>query len=495
MAATAPPGATRLGGPAGDLGAPPLAQAQDPRTAARTPMAVPLLRYGALGLPLAFVALPLVVQWPAHAAAHSGLSLALLGALLLLVRLSDAVIDPWIGRRADAWFARSARTAWWALAGASLVLVGGFAALFLPSAGTWGEWPMAARIAAAAAALWVTMLAYSVAQIVHQAWAARLGGDAATRARWVGAREACALLGVLVASVLPGWIGWPLTTLALGLLLVLALALLRGLPVTADDGGEALARADGASDALPVAAAAAATGRSMPAAVARVNRQARAASSASPWQVPAFRRLLVAYLVNGLASALPASLVLFFLRDRLQVPPSLEGAFLAAYFGAAALGVPVWIRVVARHGLVRAWLMGMVLSIAAFAGAAALGPGDAIAFAVVCLASGLALGADLVAPAALLAGVLRAAGVQGQAEGRWFGWWSMATKLNLALAAGLALPLVQALGYVPGGRDPQPLLALALAYAVVPCVIKAVAVALVWTWRQDWNDEPGRATA
>ena len=50
--------------------------------------------YGSLGLPLAFLALPLYVVLPNHYAREFGMPLALLGALLLSARLLDAVIDP-----------------------------------------------------------------------------------------------------------------------------------------------------------------------------------------------------------------------------------------------------------------------------------------------------------------------------------------------------------------------------------------------------------------
>ena len=66
---------------------------------------------------------------------------------------------------------------------------------------------------------------------------------------------------------------------------------------------------------------------------------------------------------------------------------------------------------------------------------------------------GVALGADLALPGAMLTRVIQQAGLAGRAEGAFFGWWNGANKLNLALAAGLALPLLQALGYTPGQRD------------------------------------------
>ena len=90
--------------------------------------------YGAAGLPLAFVALPLYVVLPNHYASVFGVPLALLGAVLLGARLLDAVADPLIGRWADTLFARSGRHAGRVAAGAAVVLALGFWALFFPLA-------------------------------------------------------------------------------------------------------------------------------------------------------------------------------------------------------------------------------------------------------------------------------------------------------------------------------------------------------------------------
>ena len=70
------------------------------------------------------------------------------------------------------------------------------------------------------------------------------------------------------------------------------------------------------------------------------------------------------------------------------------------------------------------------------------------------------------------------------------GWWNSATKLNLGLAAGAALPLLSLVGYVPGQRDPQALQALSLAYVAVPCGLKLVAAGLLWRyWTMTKEDE------
>ncbi|MET0334147.1 MAG: MFS transporter [Rhizobacter sp.] len=404
------------------------------------------LRYGAPGFPLAFVALPLYVVLPNHYASEFGVPLAALGAVLLAARLLDALIDPWIGRWADALLDTSAHAAWAVMAGAAVVLALGFRGLFFPPL-TEG---ITGLLAWCAALLAITYLAFSVITVLHQAWGARLGGNERQRAGVVAWREGLALCGVLLASVLPSAAGLHTTTLVFAVALLLALALLRGAPAP-----ERLASQAPTSLRLPLG-------------------------------TPAFRRLLGVYLLNGIASAVPATLVLFFIRDRLQAT-AYEPLFLASYFAAAALSIPLWVSLVGRHGLARTWLAGMVLAIAVFVWAAWLGTGDVAAFTLVCVLSGIALGADLSLPAALLAGVIQKAGHGGRAEGAYFGWWNFATKLNLALAAGLALPALQAFGYAPGSRDAEALGALTVAYCVLPCVLKLGAVALLW---RHWIKEP-----
>ena len=194
------------------------------------PGATRLAHYGLFALPLAFAALPLYVQWPAHAASTWGLSLATLGALLLAVRVADAFFDPSIGARIDRLFAHSWRRGWAAAGVAAAMIACGIGALMFAPAAVSARPP--ALLAWAAFALVLTSLGYSIAMVTHQAWAVRLGGDAVQQARWVGAREALALAGVIVASLLPSLVGWALTVGVLAALLLLAwLALARVPPL------------------------------------------------------------------------------------------------------------------------------------------------------------------------------------------------------------------------------------------------------------------------
>ena len=86
-----------------------------------------------------------------------------------------------------------------------------------------------------------------------------------------------------------------------------------------------------------------------------------------PWQSKGFRRLMSLFLINGVASAIPATLVLFFIQDKLQAL-ALAPLFLGSYFLSAAASVPWWVKRMKRHGLMPSWALGMGLSVLAFVG-------------------------------------------------------------------------------------------------------------------------------
>ena len=401
-----------------------------------------LAAYGLMGLPLAMAALPLYVHLPRFYGEHLGVGLAALGGLLLVLRLADGLLDPLLGAWSDR--ARSRRTL---IALSVPVLAAGMVALFAPQ--VRGEGPLLGWLAVSLALVYV---AFSLATINHSAWGAELSSDPVERTRITAVREGLALGGVVIASLAPALLGGDggddagLPRFAL-LFVAIAFGCLAVL----------FAAPEGARPAAP--------------------RGPLFAGMIGPLRDPMFRTLLAVFVANGIASAVPATLVLFFVADVLQAEAR-QGWFLALYFVAGAAGMPLWIRLSARFGKVRSWLLAMLAAIAAFVWAAFLGAGDATAFAAICVLSGLALGADLALPPSILADVI---GRRGRMEstGAYFGVWTLATKLNLALAAGIALPLLAALGYSPGVQEPQALRALALVYAALPCALKLVAVVLL----------------
>lgn len=124
-----------------------------------------LLAYGVFGLPLAMVALPIYVYLPQFYAERAGLSLALIGTVLLAARVAAAFIDPLLG-----WWIERGQGAYPRYVGLALpLLLAGFVALFHP--------PALGSLATMAWFLGTLMLVYlgfSIATIAHQSWGAAL---------------------------------------------------------------------------------------------------------------------------------------------------------------------------------------------------------------------------------------------------------------------------------------------------------------------------------
>ncbi|MGK5075799.1 MFS transporter [Janthinobacterium sp. ZB1P44] len=396
-----------------------------------------LFSYGLFGLPLAMLALPIYIYVAPFYAQRSSLDLAQIGAVLLAARIAAAFIDPALG----AWMARGGRS-YAVLVGAALpLLLLGFGALFHPP-----SMPQAATLAWFLAALLLVYTAYGLAGIAHQSWGAALSQARGQRARVAAVREGCGLLGVILAAGLTSVLGYD------GLSLAFAFCLL---------GAGALLLARAPRPAL---------------------RSAGEAVSGKGWKLPfrqrAFRWLFAVLLVNGVAAAIPATLFLFFASDYLRLG-HYAGPFLIVYFCAAAASMPVWVALARRFGEARAWGGAMLLAATVFVWAYGLGAGAVWGFAAICLLSSLALGADLALPPALLTGLIAAAGHAGRHEAAYFGWWNWGVQMSLALAAGIALPLLAWLGYVPGNSS-SGLPALAAAYALLPCALKLLAALLLW---------------
>jgi len=405
-----------------------------------------LVRLGLPALPLAFVALPLYVLWPHYFATQYGVALSFIGGLLLLARALDAVIDPSIGHWLDKLYAHSPQRALRRCWLAALMLALSFVGLFFPQWLLGREMAQADLLVLVGALLVVCYLSFSVLTIALQAWGARMGGDSLARSRLVGWREGLGLAGVVLASLVSGLAGIAeLVSVFVGVLILAMLSwssAVQPAPSPPHQGGWW-------------------------------------SSLWKPWQDSAFLRLLGVFMVNGIASAIPATLIVFFVQDRLQLGAEMQAQFLGTYFVAAALSMPLWLRLIARFGLSNCWAGGMALAIAVFIWSLALGAGDVWGYTAIRALSGLALGADLIAPGALLNGVLQSEDKQHPHAGAYFGWWQVATKLNLALAAGVALPLLEWLGYTPGAQDAPALAALSWSYALLPCALKCVALLLL----------------
>lgn len=397
-------------------------------------------------MPLAFAGLPLYVYAPKFYTDHVGLSLGLMGVLLIACRILDAVQDPVLGYVSERFFARGAARRR-AIFIALMAMTGGFALLFNPG---WAEVLGLPAAAWFVLSLVVTFSAYSLMLINYYAYGTMLTRDYLQQTRLSAWREGFSLLGVLLASLLPVALtlkydevtAFAATSIALAALALLAFGIFRA--------SVPLAEAPVANEVMTFGGM----------------LRALAANRAFQW-------LALAYLINGIAASIPATSVLFYVQDVLK-SPEITGLFLALYFVAGAASMPVWSRAIARMGKKRAWLASMLMAAGAFVWAFLLGPGDVWEFALVCLLSGAALGADLAIPPAMLTDTLK----PGESAAPYFGIWAFVAKLSLALASGMSLLLLDFGDYVPGSDAGTG--TLAAVYALLPCGFKVVAFVILY---------------
>ena len=420
------------------------------------PSASTLLAYALPALPLAVLTVPFYVIVPTYYNAL-GLPIAAVGIALLAIRLLDALIDPAAGVIADRIESRFGRRKLLFALGVPLTTLAAVM-LFLPPRDMAGTgylllWGIALSIG------------WTIALVPYQAWGAELSTSYAGRSRVSAYREGITFLGTLIALVMPEIVkqaGTLTTEAALGPTLSIF--------------------AYGIAIALPVLAILALVIVPEPKDHS-TQRLALKAGLATMLRNRPFIRLLAAYLVNGLANGLPATLFLLFVSERLQLVSS-GGLFLIVYVGAGLAGIPLWLWLAHRTSKHRAWCLAMLTACAAFIFAPLLPAGSFAGFLIICIVTGIAVGADLALPASLQADVidLDTAESGAQRSASYLAFWGLATKLALALAVGIAFPTLAMFGLDPGAgkRSASGLTALALLYAALPVMLKLGAVALMW---------------
>lgn len=404
-----------------------------------------LVRYGLLAMPLAFAGIPLYIHAPDFYVTTYNISLSSIGLLLLILRFVDAIQDPIIGRLSDRFSAYRLPI----MLGAAVMLVAGFTALFYPLSENKLLW--------FAATILLATSAYSILSVNLNSIGGLWSDNYHHKTRITSYREAFGLLGLLIAVILPSVLHttmprteafiWVSLTLA-GLLSITLWLFIPWYHAHRRQITQPTGEAEGfwrLLTHLPLSS----------------------------------RRFFTIYGISMLASAIPAVLILFFVRDRLGAE-SYTGLFLALYFIAGAASMPLWQIVSKRRNKAIAWLASMVLAIASFIWAFFLGEGDIIAFGIICLLSGMAFGADLAIPPSILSDVIQEHR-QRNVTALYFSFMSFLLKSAAGIAAAMVFFLLDITGLNPGGENTSATLWwLSIAYALIPCVIKLFSAGLLF---------------
>lgn len=428
--------------------------------------------YGLVNLPTSIVGLPIALYIPAFYSQNLGLSLATVGALIALSRLTDVVTDPTIGILSDRWMTRFGRRKPWMVFGMPLKVLSLWM-LFVPDSSfaitLWGALGGDA-VSNLYLFFWISMLylGFTLVDLPYRAWGAELSLDYDERSRVTGWREAFGYGGTLMALVIP---------------LVMSLAFDR----------------PGANNALlgvAIAVVILMPLLTLPALIwVREQPQLSAPAIRVPWKRGLkivwgngpYRRLVISFLFLVAAVSMTASLSFFFVASVMEETFDRYAIFILAYYVASSAAIPIWFALSRRFGKHKTVVIGILWLSLWSAFIPLLGPGHYWLFFLIMMLKGSAVGALVFLPASMAADVVDLDRLRTgeQRTGLYFSLWGMVNKAAVALGVFIATNGAAWFGFDPtigSGNSESAKLAVALLYSVIPALLACVALPLLWKY-------------
>ena len=417
-----------------------------------------LLLYSSVGLPLAIIGYPIAI-WipPRYADAELGLTLPIIGTILIVARLSDVVTDPLVGNLSDNHPSVWGRRKPWILAGVPVMCLGVYM-LFMPPEGAGIAWLL----------VWISVmyLGGTLIGVPYGAWGAELSPVYHQRSRVTAAREVFILVGLIMAALIPVvvnevWepgVGNYLTAMAWSIVVILpisAFVLLRFVPE---------------------------------APVVHHSRVSFWKGARAMWANGPMRLVLIILFAVTTAEAFRNALTYFFMRDYIGFDVANASRLYASYFFVAVLSVPGWLWLGRQIGKHRAFTIAIAGVTAVSFLTYALRPGDTAEYVALFMAKSLCYGAVQFLPLAMLADVIDLDSIRtkGERAGAFFALSGMTTKLSIAIGAGVSYNVSGLLGYdasgIAGVNTTEELRAMAFQYSIMPGIAYLPAIWLTWVY-------------
>ncbi|MEM7019065.1 MAG: MFS transporter [Pseudomonadota bacterium] len=426
--------------------------------------------YGLVNLPTSIVGLPIALYIPAFYSTNLGLSLAVVGTLIALSRLTDVVTDPLIGIASDRTRTRFGRRKPWMLLGMPLKVLALWM-LFVPdsefSIAIWqamgGE-----SISNIYLFVWISLLylGFTIVDLPYKAWGAELSPDYDERSRVTGWREAFGYGGTLMSLLIP---------------LILAAAFSLSGPANALLGVAMVVVIMMPTLTLPALLWV----KEIPARTVSTHVSWRRGLKIV-WANGPYRRLVICLVFLVIAVSMTASLSFFFVSSVMGESFERFAVFILAYYISSSAAIPIWFAISKRLGKHRT----IVLSIAWLSLWSAfiplLGPGHYWLFFIIMMLKGSAVGALVFLPASMAADVvdLDTLRTGEQRTGLYFSLWGMVNKGAAALGVFLATNGAAWFGFDPSADENTATAKLAVAclYSIIPAALACVALPLLWKY-------------
>jgi Na+/melibiose symporter-like transporter len=398
-----------------------------------------------------------IVFIPRFYASDIGVSLALVGTIMIAVRIFDVLTDPLMGYLSDHTRSRFGRRRPWILAATPLMMLAIYQ-LFLPPEGAGAQhmliWSMTLSVA-------TTMML-----IPYYAWGAELSTDYNERSRVTGARAMAGVLGSLTAQLVP------------------ALALI----LFGIGGSAAVLELVGFTMLIVMPICVACTLIGTP--EARVEFRSRLPVLKGlklMWENGPFKQLVLAFMIGSIGLNVTTPLYIFFVADVLNAED--QAIFMLTFFYLTSfVAVPFWVKLSQRIGKHRAYIASFVMIACAHPFYLLLGEGDFWWMLPITVTTGFAAGGFAQSlPNSMKADVidLDTAATSENRAAQFFSAWSFAQKATSSIGAAIAMFGLALFGFdaaPEAANGSEELFGLRFLFSTFPSLFFLAGAAVVWNY-------------
>ncbi|MBX3507228.1 MFS transporter [Parvibaculum sp.] len=414
--------------------------------------------YALPSIPMSALGLPIVVYLPPFYGHEMGLGLTVAGTIFMLARFWDVFTDPVLGMVSDRFPSRWGRRRHWIVLSTPILLVSGYM-LFMPNPPvTWvylAVW------------MFVLYIGWTLLTISHMSWGAELSEDYDERSTIQGMREFLLILGMFTVLALPAIIEMVAEEGAGGREKVAAMGwfILILLPIT-----------------VALAVWKAPEFKSVP-------------HAQIPWQKAwaiiarnrLLQRVLLADLLVNIAPAITGSLYIFFAIHVMELPRH-ASLLLLVYFIFGFVGIPFWIRLSHMAGKHKTLAIAMVYGAISLPLVVFFPRGEFWWLFLGNSLYGIAYGAGSFLLRSIMADVIDTDYLKsGQRRtGLYYSLLTMTAKIGAALAVGITYPILDYIGFMPGGgNSPETLNEFMAMYVTLPAITMLAAAFVMWGFPLD----------
>jgi len=405
-----------------------------------------IVYYSLLAVPLSIIGLPLYIYLPTFYATTVGIDITTVGLIIFLARLTDVFTDPYFGYLSDKSieYFQSRKPI---MVFGSLLLLCSFYALINPNIEFSKLWLLIFSI--------LVYIGWSMINIPYLTWSSEISKKYEDKTLLNSSRELFAILGVLIALLVPYILKSSLNIqdtldqlyiLFVALFVPLFFITLSKIKITT---------------------------------TVKIEKFNFIKIKNIYNNIYDLKYIQIGYFFNNLANALPATLFLLFIELVIQEKDS-SGIVLLLYFFSGVIALPFWYMLSYKIGKKRSWIYSMLLASLVFIFIPFLGAGDLNAFMIISIVSGLSLGADMAFPTAIQSDLVqKSKKYEKNISGLLFGIWTMITKLSLSFAVALSFMILGFFNFDSTNPTTTSLFVLSFLYGVLPVLLKLLSILFI----------------